>query len=546
MADARATARRLARRWERDSARASSTASRAVIERSIATDRSIDQRLDGTKERSLERRRDGGTKGTNARSSSVARAVKMSTREGVDVEATPTMVGTLCEGGGHPVAKTLAAPFVLTYRATRAYVQPCVGAYAGSLARAVSERLCCCFAGMWRYEDKKWCGNAAIGDDPEHRDCDWVRVEELSAGSDEKPMVLYQGTIEPRDCVQGALGNCWLVSALACLAEHPGAVKRIILQNEKTIRGKYQVRFYDGKEKRFVIVTVDDLIPCKKGTKKPIYMQPHENEFWPLIVEKAMAKFMGSYSALDGGHGTWATHALTGDHVFMLKKRQGATSRYWRRHNMKFIGKPGDGRKKDAVFHKEVEEDIVRDKLFNILEQYNKIDSLIAVARVGKNGESKDENNGLVEGHLFSVMSVRWAGRSFGVGGRRMVKIRNPWSSYEWKGPWGDGTKEWDKHPSIAKELGYENKNDGIFWMDFDDFVEYFNQISVCDRTTKNDLMLHYDQDFPCTGPIKGCLGGCFCFWIGCRGPRTIYCGHESTDELREARACGCVKVGNT
>jgi calpain-15 len=178
------------------------------------------------------------------------------------------------------------------------------------------------------------------------------------------------------------------------------------LNGEKSLRGKYRVRFYDGKEKRWVTVTVDDLIPCYKGTKNPIFMQPHNNEFWPLIVEKAMAKFMGSYAALDGGFGTWATHALTGDNVFLLKKRTDV-ERTWRRHNMKFIGKPGDGGKKDRIYHEEVEENIVRDKLFNILTQYDRIRSLIAVSRMTKDGESKDEATGLVSGHLFSVISVR-------------------------------------------------------------------------------------------------------------------------------------------
>ena len=49
-------------------------------------------------------------------------------------------------------------------------------------------------------------------------------------------MVLYQGDIEPRDCVQGQLRDCWLVSALACLAEYPGAVKQVILNREKSLR----------------------------------------------------------------------------------------------------------------------------------------------------------------------------------------------------------------------------------------------------------------------------------------------------------------------
>jgi hypothetical protein len=463
-----------------------------------------------------------------------------------DVESQESCAATHCAGNGHPAVAALVAPFVLAWNAIDAYLTPCLGAYARLGARGAMGSLCCCLLECFRYEDKVWAGDAALGVDCEFRGCDWARVGDLSAGSEDKPMVLYQGIIEPRDCVQGQLGDCWLVSALACLAEHPGAIKRLILNGEKSLRGKYRVRFYDGKEKRWVTVTVDDLIPCYKGTKNPIFMQPHNNEFWPLIVEKAMAKFMGSYAALDGGFGTWATHALTGDNVFLLKKRMDV-ERTWRRHNMKFIGKPGDGGKKDRIYHEEVEENIVRDKLFNILTQYDSIKSLIAVSRMTKNGESKDETTGLVSGHLFSVISVRWAGRSWGVGGKRFIKLRNPWSTFEWKGAWADGSKEWDKHPAIAKELAYVNdRHDGVFWMEFDDFCEYFNQIAVCDRTTKRDFSLRYDHDNKYCGPLMGCVSGCACFWCGCQGPYKLYCGHQSTTETRQAtKCCGTMKVAN-
>ena len=462
---------------------------------------------------------------------------------GHDVESQESVVRTYCEGGGNPVIALLLSPFVLVFNAVNAYLRPCVGSYARLLLTKSFSTVCCCLVGCIRFKDKKWCGDAALGANSEHRGCDWVRVTELREGTEDKPMVLYQGDIEPRDCVQGQLGDCWLVSALACLAEYPGAVKQVILNREKSLRGKYRVRFYDGKAKRWVVVTVDDYIPVYKGTNKAIFMQPNNNEFWPLIIEKAMAKFMGSYSALDGGFGTWATHALTGDHVFLLKKQFVGI---WRRHNMKFIGKPGDGGKKDRIYHQEIEEDIAKDKLFNILLQYSDIRSLMAVSRMDKNGETKDASTGLVSGHLFSIMTVRWAGRAWGVGGKRFVKIRNPWATFEWKGAWSDGSKEWDENPKIAKELGYVNdRSDGIFWMEFSDFCNFFNQIAVCDRTTKRDLTLQYDHDHRYCGPLVGCVTGCACFWCACQGPLTLYCGHKSSEDTRQAKVCGCVAVAN-
>jgi hypothetical protein len=128
--------------------------------------------------------------------------------------------------------------------------------------------LFCCFS--WPYEDETFIGAAALGDhsknDPRkptaarmEADTVWIRAHELKAFKGKRPQ-LFEGEIEPSDLCQGAVGDCWLV-----------------------------------------LVTVDDRIPCKKKTKKPRFMSPNGNELWAIILEKAYAKWCGSYAALDGG-----------------------------------------------------------------------------------------------------------------------------------------------------------------------------------------------------------------------------------------------------
>jgi hypothetical protein len=53
------------------------------------------------------------------------------------------------------------------------------------------------------------------------------------------------------------------------------------------------------------------------------------------------------------------------------------------------------------------------------------------------------------------------------VGGKRFVKLRNPWGKTEWSGRWSDGSKEWTSEWLLRlPELGHSFGNDGEFVME--------------------------------------------------------------------------------
>lgn len=250
----------------------------------------------------------------------------------------------ICRGEASLALNCLLWPFVLVANAIWVYVLPCF-----SVIGDRTFRLFCYpfFSCCWVYTDKDFSGEAAVGTgDP----VDWVRAGELA--TEGKKMHIYEGGIEPKDLCQGAVGDCWLVAALASAAEHPACIRNAFLTSEANPRGKYRVRLYDGQAKRWVTVVIDDLIPCVKGTKRPIFMKAHGNELWAILLEKAFAKFCGSYEALDGGWALWGWLALTGDNVFSLSAKDGGKS--WQRENFKCQQNPKD--KRAAGFYRTKEE----------------------------------------------------------------------------------------------------------------------------------------------------------------------------------------------
>lgn len=82
---------------------------------------------------------------------------------------------------------------------------------------------------------------------------------------------------------------------------------------------------------------------------------------------------------------------------------------------------------------------------------------------------------GLTPGHAYTCLGAMESDD----GKMKLVKVRNPWGECEYQGPFSDQSKQWDRYPDLKKRAQLENKDDGVFWMRFTDFVKYFDTLTI-------------------------------------------------------------------
>jgi calpain-15 len=277
------------------------------------------------------------------------------------------------------------------------------------------------------------------------------------------------------------------------------------------------------------MVTIDDYVPCVDD--KPIFTKPKGNEMWVLLLEKAFAKLVGSYAELEGGLALWALEAMTGDIASHFKLE---ADNKWQKSVLVHME---DKENKRKVGLRDVEgEKYSSNDFYAILKKYEGLDA--AMSAYSRGTSDKEATKGIVEGHAYSILNVKEAG------GMKFLELRNPWGTFSWEGAWSDNSDLWKQNPDVASALNFQidTKDDGVFWMLFEDFMKHFDAIDILDREVDiNDITFTIDEDDGrCFGPLKGCLVGCFRYWCLCAGCSHLCCPHHRSSETVKVNRCFC------
>ena len=95
-----------------------------------------------------------------------------------------------------------------------------------------------------------------------------------------------------------------------------------------------------------------------------------------------------------------------------------------------------------------------------------------------KSGSDTHDTDGIVDGHAYTVIDCvdNAGGTEFD-----LIKVRNPWGQGEFKsGKWDDDGPGWSQYPQVKEALKPVAADDGIFWVEKEEFFKYFKTIYLC------------------------------------------------------------------
>ena len=190
---------------------------------------------------------------------------------------------------------------------------------------------------------------------------------------------------------------------------------------------------------------VDDKLPWKRRSAPSL-----TGEWWVPLIEKAYATFNGSYTNIHGGSIGWGLTELTGGISTRIKL------------NSDYV--ESNGIEKFEQFFR---------KYFNKNAIFSAENHVADGAKTS--GIEDHETNGLVTRHAYSILGLLDVETP--EGNETLIRLRNPWGNFEWKGKWSDHSDEWNH---VREDLRVKEKDDGDFYMSLVDFVKQFETLNLC------------------------------------------------------------------
>ena len=279
----------------------------------------------------------------------------------------------------------------------------------------------------------------------------WAKLGEIFDTN--KLNVLKSSQKLSQDVVQGELGDCYFLSVLGALAEEPNIINKLVDPKEKGNNGSFTSNVIIHGEP--VKVIVDDNFPVANESKLAFAgLNESSGNIWPMVLEKSWAKCNRSYEDIIPGNSSDAFEFLS----------PAPYNTYY--HNAE-----------------------TRPTLFETITEANK-KGFIVLADITETASTNLETLsklGLITNHAYTVINSAVLKKSNGAE-IKLLKMKNMWGTNEWVGDWSDSSTKWTQE--FKKEVGLEEKQDGIFWISYEDYLQFYTTTHIC--------KIHPNYDYIC------------------------------------------------
>lgn len=163
-------------------------------------------------------------------------------------------------------------------------------------------------------------------------------------------------------------------------------------------------------------------------------------------MEKAAAKYYGNYEAMEGGNTQEIMYMLTGMPSFSFNTAGADKDIFWAQ-----------------------------------CQEYDQKDWIMTAS-------NHNPIYGLPGGHAYTLLGAKQL-----ADGTKLLKMRNPWGSEDYIGPWSDSSDQMTE--AVRNELGHVKANDGVFYMDMDAFFATFRSMTVATYQDWKQTITHHTWD---------------------------------------------------
>ena len=268
--------------------------------------------------------------------------------------------------------------------------------------------------------------------------------------------------------------------------------------------GVYTCRFY--VEGEWVDVITDTNLPCvrdevnSQAVALAYGRSGNPKEMWVSLVEKAYAKAVGSYEAIEKVKAHEALLHLTGGSIQNMNLHDDSIKDFQVAGGLfKFLSKNFRNDTMIMLMPAELDAPLsaagattsaasavgssasVSGPMDDSTQDERK-DERLALAAEQDAMEAMKPGNMFHANKLYSIIACR------DVGGFELVLLHNPWpTNKQWRGGWSEKSTDWDLYPEMQQEFDDDpalpwtrRKPNGYFWMTAKNVSKYFNLMYLC------------------------------------------------------------------